>query len=194
LKSTEEFKHLAKDIPTEGNQFTFVSQRFGQTVFRIQQQAMAMSASTQPAQQQWLQSLIHSDKQVFSYCVSANTDQGWLTIANGNQHPAKMFLAAAVVPVGVLSAIAIPNFIKARQTSQVNACLNNLRQIDGAKQQWALENGKHASDVPTEADLKVYLGRGTAGVTFPVCPQGGRYTINPVDKNPTCSVHGDILK
>ena len=44
-----------------------------------------------------------------------------------------------VAIIGLLAAIAIPNFVKARTTSQTNACINNLRQIDGAKQQWALE-------------------------------------------------------
>src|ERR1700691_4733209 len=45
-----------------------------------------------------------------------------------------------VAIIGLLAAIAIPNFVRARTTSQMNACINNLRQIDGAKQQWALEH------------------------------------------------------
>ena len=44
-----------------------------------------------------------------------------------------------VAIIGLLAAIAIPNFVKARTTSQMNACINNLRQVDGAIQQWALE-------------------------------------------------------
>ena len=44
LKSTEEFKHLAKDVAEQGNQFTFLSQRFGRTILQIQRQAMEMSA------------------------------------------------------------------------------------------------------------------------------------------------------
>ena len=52
-----------------------------------------------------------------------------------------------VAIIGLLAAIAIPNFVKARTTSQTNACINNLRQIDGAKQQWALENRKVDTDV-----------------------------------------------
>jgi len=46
--------------------------------------------------------------------------------------------------IGMLAAIAIPNFVKARNTAQMNACINNLRMIDGAKQQWALTNAKAA--------------------------------------------------
>ena len=75
-----------------------------------------------------------------------------------------------VAIIGLLAAIAIPNFVRARQTSQTNACINNLRQLDGAKQQWALENGKTQADTPVEADVQPYLGRGTTGsVTF-TCP------------------------
>jgi hypothetical protein len=115
-----------------------------------------------------------------------------LSVGNGNQHPAKMFLASALIPVGVLSAIAIPNFVKARQTAQNNACINNLRQIDGAKQQWALEKVKVGSDVPTQADIQPYIGHGPNG-TWPVCPQGGHYIIGAVNEPPTCSIPGHSL-
>ena len=53
-----------------------------------------------------------------------------------------------VAIIGLLAAIAIPNFVKARETAQKNACINNLRQIDGAKEQWALENKKTSADTP----------------------------------------------
>ena len=74
-----------------------------------------------------------------------------------------------VAIIGLLAAIAIPNFVKARETAQKNACINNLRQIDGAKQQWALENGKVTSDTPASTDLQGYMGRGATG-SFPSSP------------------------
>ena len=61
--------------------------------------------------------------------------------------------------VGLLAAIAIPNFYRARQVSRTNACINNLRQIDSAKHQWALENGQKSSALPTSANLTPYIGR-----------------------------------
>jgi prepilin-type N-terminal cleavage/methylation domain-containing protein len=91
-----------------------------------------------------------------------------------------------VAIIGLLAAIAIPNFVRARTTAQQNACINNLRQIDGAKQQWALENNKPASALPTVGDVQPFLGRGTAG-SYPVCPGAGTYTINVVSVAPTCS-------
>ena len=93
-----------------------------------------------------------------------------------------------VAIIGLLAAIAIPNFVQARATSQKNACINNLRQIDGAKQQWALENHAISTAAPLSAALQVYLGRGTAGSTWPTCPTGNAvYTINPVNQAPACT-------
>src|ERR1700691_6127490 len=53
-----------------------------------------------------------------------------------------------VAIIGLLAAIAIPNFVHARSTSQQNACINILRQIDGAKQEWALESKQNSTSVP----------------------------------------------
>src|SRR5438445_13690278 len=98
-----------------------------------------------------------------------------------------------VAIIGLLAAIAIPNFVRARQTSQTNACINNLRQIDGAKQQWALENGKQGSAAPGITDLTPYVGRKGDGsdVCCPLTTSGtifGGYTatIGAVTNAPTC--------
>src|ERR1700747_3234791 len=89
-----------------------------------------------------------------------------------------------VAIIGLLAAIAIPNFVRARTTSQKNACINNLRQIDGAKQQWALENRKLDSDTPLTTDIDPYL----KGNTMPNCPANGAYTLNNVATSPTCNL------
>ncbi len=68
-------------------------------------------------------------------------------------------------------------------------CLGNLRRIDDAKQEWATENDKPDNAVPTVADLLPYL----KGGVFPVCPAGGKYSINAVDEVPTCSIAGHVL-
>ncbi|HKW29935.1 MAG TPA: DUF4190 domain-containing protein [Verrucomicrobiae bacterium] len=95
-------------------------------------------------------------------------------------------IGLSIFLVPMMLAIAIPNFVKARDVSMQNACINNLRQIDGAKQQWALENGKKADDVPTAEDLKPFFKNGI----FPTCPAGGTYAIGVVSNAPTCSVPG----
>lgn len=99
-----------------------------------------------------------------------------------------------VAIIGLLATIAIPNFVHARTNSQTNACINNLRQIDGAKQQWALEQGKTTGDTPLVDDIMPYVGRGSAGSVGAlfcplVAPRLGfaGYTINPVGTTPTCN-------
>src|ERR1700755_2053069 len=78
-----------------------------------------------------------------------------------------------VAIIGLLAAIAIPNFVRARTTSQKNACINNLRQLDGAVQQWALENQKKNGDAVATTDVTPYL----KSQIMPVEPAGGAYTI-----------------
>jgi prepilin-type N-terminal cleavage/methylation domain-containing protein len=90
-----------------------------------------------------------------------------------------------VAIIGLLAAIAIPNFVRARQTSQTNACINNLRVIDAAKQEWALETGQQSTAVPTSVNIVPYLGR--AGTVMPTCPIGSSsYNIYAVSVTPTC--------
>ena len=92
-----------------------------------------------------------------------------------------------VAIIGLLAAIAIPNFVRARQTAQTNACINNLRIIDAAKQQWGLEKGQTTSAVPASSDICVYMGR--SGTVMPSCPLGSAspYVINALSAVPTCA-------
>ncbi len=100
-----------------------------------------------------------------------------------------------VAIIGLLAAIAIPNFVKARTTSQQNACINNLRLIDSSKQQWALEQRKQTSDVPAGTDIQPYLGRGVNG-ELPYCPVDNvnpptfahSYTVGSVGVPPLCQI------
>jgi len=75
------------------------------------------------------------------------------------------------------------------EATQRSACINNLRQIDAAKQQWALVNSKTDDAVPVAQDLLPYLKSNV----LPVCPSGGTYTINAVGSPPTCSIPGHVL-
>ena len=92
-----------------------------------------------------------------------------------------------VAIIGLLAAIAIPNFVRARQTAQTNACINNLRQIDGSVNQYALENQKSTGFATTSALLRPYLGRGIAG-SWPVGPLGEVYAAPLVGAAPVCPV------
>ncbi|HEY1490338.1 MAG TPA: type II secretion system protein [Verrucomicrobiae bacterium] len=104
-----------------------------------------------------------------------------------------------VAIIGLLAAIAIPNFIKARETARKNTCINNLRLIDGAIQQWALENGKNSTDPVVLTSLTTYLGRGGTGAINQTggvkCPSSGTYAVTTVNQKPTCNatVGGHVL-
>jgi prepilin-type N-terminal cleavage/methylation domain-containing protein len=101
-----------------------------------------------------------------------------------------------VAIIGLLAAIAIPNFVKARTTAQKNACIGNLRQIDGAKQQWAVEMKQPASATPAESDIAPYMGRNPSATTIKsTCPAGGvgatfgsSYEISNLTTAPTCKI------
>ncbi len=97
-----------------------------------------------------------------------------------------MIVAAAV---GLLATIAMPTWVKARSTTQTQNCLNNLRQIDGAKQQWAAENKQPTSATPSFADISGYLK------SCSTCPAGAAtatfddtYQMNNVGTPPQCRI------
>jgi prepilin-type N-terminal cleavage/methylation domain-containing protein len=93
-----------------------------------------------------------------------------------------------VAIIGLLAAIAIPNFVKARATSQANACINNLRQIDAAASQFALEQGKTTgASITYPGDLTPYI-KLNSNSSIPGCPANGTYTEATVGVNPTCSL------
>jgi len=90
-----------------------------------------------------------------------------------------------VAIIGLLAAIAIPNFVHARETSQANICINNLRQIDGAAQTYALEHNRLPGDTYTLDTIKDYLNY----TNIPVCPAGGSYGPGQIfGEAPTCSI------
>ncbi|MGH8022545.1 MAG: type IV pilin protein [Limisphaerales bacterium] len=101
-----------------------------------------------------------------------------------------------VAIIGLLAAIAIPNFVKARATSQQNACINNMRQISAAVNEWALETGQVSGSsacAGTESsyavDLSPYIQL-NRNSSIPPCPAGGTYTVGDVGAIPqvTCSL------
>ena len=91
-----------------------------------------------------------------------------------------------VAIIGLLAAIAIPSFVKARNTSQQNACINNLRQIDSGKEQAALACKWGDSSPSVTTIVNAYI----KGNTTPECPAAGTYTYDDMDANPSCNFAG----
>jgi uncharacterized membrane protein YccC len=75
------------------------------------------------------------------------------------------------------------------EEQQAKVCINNLRLINAAKQQWALDNQKPSGALLIAADLEPYLKTNA----LPTCPAGGVYTINPVGYAPLCNIPGHAL-
>jgi len=90
-----------------------------------------------------------------------------------------------VAIIGLLAAIAIPNFQSSIETSRTRVCAINQKNIDGAKLRWAMENKKSLDAVPTDADL---FGKAAYIEHKPGCPAGGAYSLNSVEEKCTCSV------
>lgn len=95
-----------------------------------------------------------------------------------------------VLIIGILMAIAVPNFVKARDSSRKNTCIANLKQVDQAKEQWAMDNKKNSGDAVTMTNL---VGSTAYIKATPTCPSSGTYTVGNVGTNPTCSISGHAL-
>lgn len=91
-----------------------------------------------------------------------------------------------VLIIGILLAIAVPNFMKARDSSRTKSCVDNLRQISSGKEQAAMDLKLQNTDTPTQAQLVPDYVK-----AWPVEPQNGTYSINDMSTSPTCSVGGD---
>ena len=90
-----------------------------------------------------------------------------------------------VAIIGLLIAVAVPNFSKMRRDAQKTACHAQLQSIDGFKEMWATQEKRADNDTPSEAQLGEFF----KGEVMPTCPGGGSYTIGAVTAGATCSIH-----
>ncbi|MBN1675444.1 MAG: prepilin-type N-terminal cleavage/methylation domain-containing protein [Kiritimatiellae bacterium] len=98
-----------------------------------------------------------------------------------------------VAIIGLLAAIAIPSFVKARREARKRACISNMRQVDGAKEQWAMEENMPATATPTVSDVDPYIKGGTARCLCPADPTQtfvSSYSVRPLGTDPICLVDG----
>lgn len=97
--------------------------------------------------------------------------------------------------IGVLVAIAVPSYVRARSTAKMNLCINNLSQLDAAKSAWATAMRADPSTVPPVTSIQPFLGRGSTG-TLPICPSDTNqtfatsYSLQAISTLPICLVWG----
>jgi amino acid transporter len=95
-----------------------------------------------------------------------------------------------LLAIPVVLAIALPALAKAKTAAQTAICVQNLRTIDFAKEQWSQENQKQPTDVPKPEDINSLMDKPFSSLT---CPLGGKYSINAVAEKATCSIPGHKL-
>jgi len=192
LRNTREFRTAFQGHPAKNNGILFVSKRLGDIMAEVQKDVVQQAATHDPnagESMDALQQLISDEFSTTSAFTIMNYKSGIKISGTSASGGREIIGGVAIAPVGLLSAIAIPSFVKARATARGNACINNLRMLDAAKEQWALAKRRQEGDEPVESEALEYV----KGASMPICPQGGSYTLNVIGKDPTCSQPGHAL-
>ncbi len=189
LIATAEYKKAFQGLPTVNNGAFYMSPRFSKAIVDLQTATMNATGVGGEDSSTLVRDMLGARGDMQSAFVIQNLPAGVLTTGTSSSSGKELVGSALVAPAGLLAAIAIPSFVKARSTAQHNSCINNLRMIDAAKEQWALAERKNEGDPADIPSISEYL----KGGTLPVCPQGGDYKVNPIGTNPECSLPGHRL-
>ena len=168
LAATPGFQKAFEGLPAANNGIVYMNPRFMNTIINVQT-AVFQSAGEEGAAPDALRKLMGAQTNGQCALVIQNLRTGILTTGATSSSGKQMVSSIAMAPIGMLAGIAIPSFMKARSTAQENVCIRNLRMIEGAKEQWGLENNKKTGDPVDIEGISKYL----PGGKLPVCPQGG---------------------
>jgi len=110
---------------------------------------------------------------------------------NANRGFTLIEIMIVVLIIGILLAIAVPNFVKARESSRARSCVANLKQIDSGKEQYAMDAKLAGTAAVTMADLVNTTTPANSYIkSTPTCPSSGTYTVGNLGTNPSCSIAG----
>jgi hypothetical protein len=203
LTATEEFRSLSADLPKDADELQFTGRRFALVMQETLAQARGLSGGRPnpmlPAVQGLWMKLFTAGP---AAAVRINKPWGLyvqsVTAESGRAEFMKMTLAPTIG--AAVAGVVLPMQMRARAMARGMggpggtggarmqavraACMNNLRMIEAAKAQWAIENSKPNGSVATWPDLQPFLPQA------PRCPQGGQYLLGTVGDMPRCSLHG----
>ena len=190
LVNTPQFKRAFAGLPMVNNGIIYASAEFSEQIRELQMMSLANAPGGEGKAIAKIMTEIFGLRPYPTAMVILNRTDGIVFEGTSPYGGKEVIASTMVAPVGIMAAIAIPSFVKARASAQRNACINNLRQIDAAKEQWTLEQGKSDGDHVDPIGIAEYI----KGNRLPQCPKGGIYSINPVGAKPECSIPGHRLR
>jgi len=171
LSSTDEFKRLARNLPTQGNSFAFVSRRFSEAMMRLQTAAFAQAAQAGGPPAGLMQRFMGLAATPSSYAVGWPDSDGAQSVSQGTQEPTSLIVGATLAaPVAVLAGITLPALTQAKGKAQQIQCMNNLKQIALGMMLYASDNEDKFP--PDFKSLDQYLGHSTRVLVCPQDPAG----------------------
>lgn len=176
LATTAGFKKIMAGMPASGVSYSYMSSSVEKTIRQVQMASFQNNKAMDAEMIQLMNYVYTAAEKGTSCAVMEITPEGWVGTSHSGAGHTQVVAACAVAPAAVLAAVAVPNFIRARSRSQAVACKQDLRMLDAAIEQYALDNNKKSTDPVTFEDLKVYLKS-----TSPLYLSGGKDTLgNPI--------------
>jgi hypothetical protein len=187
LRAAPAFKKEYAGLPAKNNGVSFMDRRFSETLSKLSNTLMQSAGGRSGLGGMGFFELASGSHLL----VIVNEKEGIAVSGSTSASAMQTLRSMTIMPLAATigSAVAIPNYVRARATTRNYSCINNLRMFDAAKEQWALVENKPIGAEVVEKEVLQYI----KGATLPVCPQGGRYTLGPIGQLPTCSFPGHQL-
>lgn len=193
LIASTTYREMFQAVPEKSNGMLYMSERLMRTVFDVQRKVAGMrQGGRRGAMGQALMfRLMGADADMRCGYVMVSKPNGVKLIGTSSTGGRELLMSFTLNPavVGIMAAVAVPSFVKARQTARGNACGHNLRQIDSAKEIWAMDKNKPNGAEVVVGEMVKYI----KGGELPRCPRGGVYKVKPIGADPECSVPGHTL-
>jgi hypothetical protein len=195
LRSRDEFKMLSQGIPEQGNSFLFTSHKATEMISRLLQNRIGPSgpAGFDAIQAQMLTGMFGASSAHGAYRVSANTDEGFLSIGNGGQSPASLaMLPFSMVPLMAVST-AVPSLLRSRDTANEATVVANLRAIAAAETRYVATSHGNFGIMPVlirNGLLDSRFASGIDGYQFAILISGGSYTATATPVSPNTGRYG----